>query len=54
MTEDDGADGRDHMWGRFPIEQRYNMYQANLNFFNYQDDTFTMEDKNKINIKCPK
>ena len=30
--EDDRADGRDDLWGRFPTEQRYNIDQVPLPF----------------------
>jgi len=39
---------------QFPPERRYNMNQVPLPFVNGQDDTFTMEDDNDVNIKCPK
>lgn len=52
--EEDGASGRDPLWGRFPPSRRYNMDQSPLPFVNGQDVTFTMEDDNDVNIKCPK
>ena len=52
--EDDGADGRDALWGRFPPERRYNMDQVPLPFVVSQDHTFTTEEDNDVNIKCPK
>jgi len=52
--EDDGDDERDALWGRFPPERRYNMDQVPLPFVVSQDDTFTMDGDNDVNIKCPK
>ena len=52
--EDDGNDGRDPLWGRFPPARRYNMDQVPLPFVVSQDDTFTMEEDTDVNIKCPK
>ena len=52
--EDDGDDGRDPLWGRFPPEKRYNMDQVPLPFVVSQNDTFTMDDDNDVNIKCPR
>ena len=51
--EDDGYDGMDPLWGRFPPELRYNMDQVPLPFVVSQDDTFTMDEDHDINIKCP-
>ena len=42
------------MWGRFPLERLYKMDQVTFPFVNGQEDTFTMEDDNNLNIKCPK
>ena len=53
-ARDDGVDGREPLWGRFPLEKRYNMDQVHLPFVNSQYDTFTIEDYNHINVKCPK
>ena len=44
----------DPLWGRFPPERRYNMDQVPLPFVNGQDETFTMEEGNDVNLKCPK
>ena len=44
----------DPLWGRFPPERRYNMDQVPLPFVNGQDETFTMEEDNDVNLKCPK
>ena len=52
--EEDGASGRDPLWGRFLPSRRYNMDQSPLPFVNGQDVTFTIEDDNDVNIKCPK
>ena len=41
-TEDDGADGRDPLWGRFPLEQHYKKYQVPHPFVNGQDANFAM------------
>ena len=41
-TEDDVDDGRDPMWGRFPLDRCYNMYRVPLPFVNGQDDTLTV------------
>ena len=50
--EDGGADGRHVLWDRFPPEFRYNMDQVPLNFVNGQDDTFTVEENDAVNVKC--
>ena len=48
--EDDVYDGRDPLLGRFPTKQQYNMDQVPLPFVVSQDDTFTMDEDNGINI----
>ena len=50
----DGDLMRESIWGRFPPELRYNMDQVPLPFVNGQDETFTMEDDDVVNLKCPK
>ena len=52
--ENDGADGRDPLWGRFLPERRYNMDQVPLPFVVGQDHTFTTYDDDDVHIKCPK
>ena len=52
--EEDDEAARESIWGRFPPERRYNMDQVPLPFVNGQDDTFTMEDDEDVNMKCPK
>ena len=37
----------------FPPEFRYNMDQVPLSFVNGKDDTFTVEDDDDVNVKCP-
>lgn len=52
--EEDEDAVKTSIWGRFPPECRYNMDQVPLPFVNGQDDTFTTEDDNDVNIKCPR
>jgi hypothetical protein len=42
----------DPLYGQFPPKLRYNMDQVPLPFVNGQDDTFTMEEDDDVNIKC--
>ena len=52
--EDDGEDCMNEIRGRFPPESRYNFDQVPLPFVVGQDETFTMEEDNDVNIKRPK
>jgi hypothetical protein len=52
--EEDGAESRCPLWGRFPPERRYNMDQMHLPFVNGQDETFTTADDDCVNLKSPK
>ena len=52
-SEDDGAYVRHTLWGRFSLECWYNMDQVSLTFVNGQDDTFTVEDDDYVNVKFP-
>ena len=52
--ENDSKDCRDPLWGRFHPERRYNFDQVPLPFVVGMDETFTTEDDDNVNIKCPK
>ena len=50
---EDGDDGRDPLRGRFSPDRHCNVDQVPFSFVVSQDDTFTMDNENDANIKCP-